>query len=540
MRVHNWRDTVASATLTEQDLKPLLKDGVTSKEGAGAKDFVRVLKHVLETTCRLSMTSFSLPDTSPLLAGWVRMKIGGVWIRVNLSALRGFAHGAAQTSFTEPELDPSLHKLHLHRTLILDLDQEGQGWQACHFLATLPSKGGLGLSFKFDNDYFHRLWNDLRWRMRYSKGRINHSTIQMSVAYNCNYGPWMRGANLGKARSFVLTFLRWFSQQDVNSTPEIQGEPHLVAEWMLLSAKASMDSGGRESLPDVSDDQELSDLFLKQIAGANNSFRVKGQYCKMSAWFSIFGPAQDHDEKWTSWRFMSFWMAKLLQGPDRFCAKVQNKVARDMLEIEERGDAITAQEQKQEITKLRRHTGNVMTLVPFLLHNHNLFNMRLLLLAGRPMWDAYTATAAAKKTAEQSLEFASRLATGSEEACIRTVWRVTLCNAQSLNRLGVPIPGGKCYPMGPEDLGNGLGNAPGVPADQMPDRIMSFVLHITEGRLKTSHQWTLGLPESFAGVLWLGGPQQGFAHGAPQTGRNSFQRLERLWRMVNDIESRAN
>ena len=529
-----------AAILTPEDLKALAKTGMTAAEGMRTRDFIQTLEHVLQVTCRRGLADFILPEVNPLPASHLSVWVAGrVWRFDPLELPEdpsqplpgGFGPGPASPKLQtlHPELPAEGLSLEKRRVLILDIDQEGIGWAACHALATGQAHGGMGLMLLFEGDWFHRMWNDLRTCMRYSLARLNHTCIQMSVAYNCPYGPWMRGANLSKERGFALTFLRWFEQQAAHSP---QGQslyeplPNIVAEWSFHSAQAEHDLGHKSS--DSASEQELMELFWRQIAG-NDSLRLKGHYCKMGAWFSIFGAATAHDSQWTVWRFCSFWLAKFLLGQDSFDSRVQQKVAKDMLDLESRAATMTAAEQRAEVIRLRRHTGNVLALVPFLLHNHNLFNIRLLLLVGTPLWTLHTTVGARKVTAEANLQFNINMSTGAEEAMLRDMWRRTTGNAEALGRLGlatVPNP----YPMGPSDLGGGMGVSPGVRAEDMPKRVMDFLLRVIRLRLRASHHATIALPGALAGLLSSDLP----------TAQARMAWVADVWQLILDVEGCAN
>jgi len=531
-----------AAALSPEDIQVLANTGMSAAEGMRTRDFIQTLEHILRVTCLRGLSDFMLPEVNPLPAGHL-----SVWDPVTGQAWRldpkeleapppqppssGFGPGPACPNIQSlrPELPAEGVSLEKQLVLILDIDQEGCGFSACHFLATGQAHGGLGLALLFQGDWFHRMWNDLRSCMRYSIARLNHTCIQMSVAYNCPYGPWMRGANLSKSRGFVLTFLRWFEMQAAHSQqgPSVHEHlPNIVAEWSSLSAQAEHDLGHKAS--ESASEEELLELFWRQIAG-NDAMRRKGHYCKMGAWFSIFGAATAHDPQWTAWRFLAFWLAKFLLGQDGFDSRVQQRVAKDMLDLESKATTMTAAEQRAEVIRLRKHTGNVLALVPFLLHNHNLFNIRLLLLVGTPLWTLHTTVGARKTTPEANLQFNINMSTGAEEAMLRDMWRQTTGNAEALGRLGlatVPNP----YPMGPNDLGSGMGTSPGVEMEDMPKRVMDFLLRVIRSRLRASHHATLALPGGLAGLLSSDLP----------TAEARMAWVREVWHLILDVEGSAN
>ena len=50
---------------------------------------------------------------------------------------------------------------------------------------------------------YHRSWNDIRWACTQSKGGLNHTVLQLSHAYNTNYGPDMQAALMASNRELL-------------------------------------------------------------------------------------------------------------------------------------------------------------------------------------------------------------------------------------------------------------------------------------------------------------------------------------------------
>ena len=49
-----------------------------------------------------------------------------------------------------------------------------------------------------------------------------------------------------------------------------------------------------------------------------------------------------------------------------------------------------AEDMKRELKALRKAKGNELLMSPLLMHNLNLFNMRVQLLVGRPLWTQFS------------------------------------------------------------------------------------------------------------------------------------------------------
>jgi hypothetical protein len=157
---------------------------------------------------------------------------------------------------------------------------------------------------------------------------------------------------------------------------------------------------------------------------------------------------------------------------------------------------MTAAQHKQQLMQIKRAAGNVLLLTPLLLTNENLFNMRLLLLVGRPLWQEQSLMAAAYTVGQR--QRAVSLACGAGVDFCKSLWRHTTADARELARLGVKttrdsLPYPLSIPSGPLDRV--------VPESEIPERIWSFLLHVVEARLHSTGWHQHGWPGRFAKIL---------------------------------------
>lgn len=81
--------------------------------------------------------------------------------------------------------------------------------------------------------------------------------------------------------------------------------------------------------------------------------------------------------------------------------------------------------------KLKSIGGSYLTLTPFLLHNLNLFNSRLLKVVGTPLWSEQATLAKGKLTAQDHLAYFVNVCNGAGEGVLRTLWRDAVSDAQA-------------------------------------------------------------------------------------------------------------
>lgn len=367
--------------------------------------------------------------------------------------------------------------------LLMVLDQASTGWSAAHFLAS-PQPGGMGLHIHFMGDPFHRSWNDFKWACSRATGHLNHSMIQMTICYNANYGPWMKAAFMLKKREALMEFIALHSSAKARSSTTV-GD----MDWEASSTLVADDA--REGLP--TDAASLQQLFDTTML-TNTNFLKKGPYVKMCAWYSILEAIDHYDIVWTSWKHLMQWLATNLMP--KTAADARERAVAEITSAIEDGATLTAAQHKQQLMQIKRAAGNVLLLTPLLLTSENLFNMRLLLLVGRPLWTEQSMTAAAYSTGQR--QRAIQLACGAGLDFCKSLWHHTTSDARELARLGVkttrdsqPYP--LSAPSGPLDRS--------VPEAEMPERIWSLLMHVIEARLHTDSWHQHGWPGRFAMVL---------------------------------------
>jgi hypothetical protein len=343
--------------------------------------------------------------------------------------------------------------------LMLSLDQASSGWAAAHFLAA-PQPGGMGLNVTFTADPFHRSWNDFKWACSRAKGHINHSMIQMTICYNANYGPWMKAAFMTKKREALLEYISMHSSCEALSLTTTTGQP----KWEDSAIMVAQDA--REAPPQ--DGDSLLKLFDTTVL-TNKNFLKKGPYVKMCAWYSILEAIEHYDLVWTSWKHLMQWLATNMMPKAAMAAREQ--VVREIAEAVEVGAHTTAAEHKQQLMQIKRSVGKVLLMTPWLLTSENLFNMRLLLLVGRPLWTEQSLTAASETTGQQRR--AMNLARGSGVDFCKTLFRHTTGDARELARLGLRTTrDSKPYPLSTPS--GELDRC--VPEAEISERIWSFVM----------------------------------------------------------------
>ncbi len=96
-----------------------------------------------------------------------------------------------------------------------------------------------------------------------------------------------------------------------------------------------------------------------------------------------------YDPFWHSWRHLLRWLG------DNLVKDKSNRATREMALKELAGIAQQGQpgandqdEQilKDDLKRIRKASGNTLLMSSMLMHNLNMFNMRVLLLVGRPLW----------------------------------------------------------------------------------------------------------------------------------------------------------
>ncbi len=477
------------------------KTGLRPQQGMKTYDTIRMIQHILSTIGH-SLIKYQLGPWAVMPPGSVRFwcSFNQRWMRTRQAPTSATCcAGTSRTTALLPseptsecdqteqhndtvELEDKFTALASLPLLLLVLDQASIGWAAAHFLAS-PQPGGMGLHIHFMGDPFHRSWNDFKWACSRATGHLSHAMIQMTICYNANYGPWMKAAFMLKKREALLEYIALHASAERTLTAV--GD----TDWEGSSALVAADA--REGLP--TDMASLQKLFDTTVL-TNINFLKKGPYVKMCAWYSILEAINHYDDVWTSWKHLMQWLATNLMP--KGAAEAREQAIQEISAAVDDGTSLTAAQHKQQLMQIKRAAGNVLLLTPLLLTNENLFNMRLLLLVGRPLWQEQSLMAAAYTTGQR--QRAISLACGAGVDFCKSLWRHSTADARELARLGLkttrdsePYP--LSTPSGPLDRS--------VLESEIPERIWSLLLHVVEARLHSAGWHQHGWPGRFAKVL---------------------------------------
>ena len=147
----------------------------------------------------------------------------------------------------------------------------------------------------------------------------------------------------------------------------------------------------------------------------------------------------------------------------------------------EHGHTQSADQHKAELRNIKKKGGNALALASYLMHNANLFNIRVLRLVARTAWSEQTAWGRDKLTTRMEMQHAVALSTGSGDQLLLHMWRDVTENGPELAKLGLAVlPGVSASDLGPEfDPWSGM-EEPGVTPEQAPPRIMNLLMSFWE------------------------------------------------------------
>ena len=307
--------------------------------------------------------------------------------------------------------------------------------------------------------------------------------LQMSVVFNCNYQPYLQGANMQKKRE-------------------------LMAE---LSAVLPVPPADFEQLLDALALDERSAPVTSHGAGArayeqhglrNPNCRRKGPYVRQSAWYSIIAAIQHYDAGFQALRWLLREIAKRLLKLGADVKALKMEAVGTFLEKTAGDGTQSKQEHQEQMAQLRKTKGNQLVLSPIFMHNLNFFNCRVMLLVAGHLWSEQTLWSVDKTTAQQSAEFAVGRAANKGEIFLRQMWKDSTFSAVEWGRLGAsPVPGMVTVDMAPAvDPLTGW-TSPGVLEAEIPRRVAHFFFAIVEARWWTLAHDAFSFPGSFAATL---------------------------------------
>ena len=162
------------------------------------------------------------------------------------------------------------------------------------------------------------------------------------------------------------------------------------------------------------------------------------------------------------------------------------------------------------------------------MHNLNLFNMRVQLLVGRPLWTEFNTLASEKTTRGRHAKWAIQQASGQGEAFLRQIWREALFNAREFERLGFPVTSDArpAFVGAEADPSTGL-PSPGVTVESIPSRLTSFLLYVMTARGWSIAEYQWRWPKRFGLLL------------SPAPGE-AYRMHETWWSQCLDSEGLAN
>ena len=324
------------------------------------------------------------------------------------------------------------------------------------------------LDFLPSGDPYHRSWNDFKWACKHAGNHFEATCLQMTVVFNCNYNPYMKGANMHKKRELLADLAKIL--------------PVPTDEFEQLLDSLALDQGSTPVTSHGAGARAYSQLGL-----ASSNCRKKGPYVRQSAWYSIIAAIDHYDKVFQALRWLLREIAKRLLSQGADMKELQVKAIGDFLEKAAGDETQTRQEHQEQMAHLRKTRGNQLILSPMFMHNLNFFNCRAMLLVARHLWSEQTFWSQDKTTALQGAQFAVGRATNKGEGFLRLIWKNSTFSAQDWGRLGAcPVPGQSFVDMAPgKDPLTGW-VSPGVPQEEIPCRMAGLILVVMEARW-----WTL-------------------------------------------------
>lgn len=485
VRELRWRESGAGEPMSAADRLRLRQRGLRSAPGMKGLDVLRRLSHALTMGAGRALEDFKCsvhfrPLTAQLVRYWSPIKRRYMRRAREAQAL---ADGAVAE---EPELPDAVRDPAGVPLLITVSDQVQWQWSAMQFLS---HPEGLCLMHVFRVDPFRRGWNNFKAACRAAHGHLLHTVIQMTVAFNVNYGPWLNAAFMGEKREALMEYR--VDQADKEA-------------WTHLVDSVATD--GRAAPPGSLEEQE--GLFEDTVL-CNPSFLKKGPYVKMCTWYSILEAIEYHDPVWTSWKHLVQWLGSNLLSPTSAAAQEAQNHATAVIAAASSDGAPAPAEHRAQLQTLKKSAGNALRLTPLLLTDDNHLNCRLLVALARPLWTQQARMAKEKKTPARQLLHSVAMAAGAGEALISQLRALTF-NAVELLRLGIATDADVApYPFS-------------VGQQEALQRVCSFAFHLMEEEVWTAAWWESAYPGQFARLL----------HASPEQSQAAMEDARAVWELL--------
>ena len=505
-----WRSASAGHRIDDVDLAQFMKTGYRTVPRMEIWDGVCELEHALKGGLGKSLKDFQFHERFPLMdPGHVRYyhPVKRQWYRACQVPVSGQdSEGAPELSTSTMQMSPSEIPV-----LLLCEDQKQSQWSGSHFL--VDSDNGLGLFAWFRGDKYHRSWNDWKWATSKAPGQFNWTSVQLNYVFNVNYQPIGSGGHFSKRQETKLDWERLF--------------PSPGPRFEALVKNIGLDS----RKPPPTGLRGVEALYTESVLD-DTVFTGKGKFMKQCAWYDIIRAISEYDPRWHARRFEIEEVARHLRGEGveskAFVAQVAAAILQQEKELEAGKTESSKESYQARMKHLRKTAGNVLLLAPRLMHNRNLVNARVMLLVSKIVWTEQSYWGMLKVTPEQDAQVSILYASGIGDELARSVWKESVFDARELHRLGMPVIDGE--PFVDVSQPTGLGGKDielGLPLEEVPGRLMGFLLHFMEARL-WSYAWCqFAYPEAFAALF------------NDQAADKAWSWAAQLWTASTDAEASA-
>ena len=128
----------------------------------------------------------------------------------------------------------------------------------------------------------------------------------MTMVFNMNYGPWMRGATMLKKQELLKEHNSLCSEAD--------------ADYAGLVGEVARDMGCVMSSNSADHGEWYKDLIW-----CNQNFTTKGVFVKQSAWYSIMPAIEKYEKHFKVWRLLMRWVTKVTMSPSKKALDAREK-----------------------------------------------------------------------------------------------------------------------------------------------------------------------------------------------------------------------